>query len=200
MSENASTSSDASKPSVVIRMSVEDYMQDRVDKQIAYFDRKSYNSQTQYKRLKRIEFYLASSIPVLVSFSTMEIVKKAVFGHVQDAEFNLDLLFQIVAAIAGIVLAILNKLMDLESYLDLWKTNRANCEAIEHERFMFLTRSGDYDEDEETAFAKLVDKVESIINNDVQKWKQKNKTEDQQPENKPKRRTKKADADSDDDE
>jgi hypothetical protein len=198
MSQNApSDQAPQTTPQVVTRIGVTDYMQERVDGQIAYFNRKSSNSQSQYKKINRIEFYLASSIPVLVSLSTMEIAKKAVFGHIQDAEVNLDLIFQIIAAIAGIVMAILNKLMDLENYLDLWKTNRANCEAIEHERYMFLTRTGDYDAPEPTAFAKFVDKIESIINNDVQKWKQKDKVE-QQTIVEQKAKNKKAESDNED--
>jgi hypothetical protein len=153
-------------------------MSKRVDEQIDYFNSKSTKAQKKYKSQKRYEFILALSIPVLVTFSTMEVAKKAIFFHVGDASVNLDLMIQITAAIAGIVMAYYNKVMDLEEYYKIWKDNRVNCEALEHERYSFLTRTGDY-EIENLAFPKFVDKIESILNNDVQKWKQKTKIEEE---------------------
>ena len=77
-------------------------------------------------------------------------------------------------------MTIMIKLMDLEEYHKRWTDFRVNCEALEHERFMYLTRTGEYDGDEDEAFEKFVDRIESIINNEVQQWKKKNNQKQQQ--------------------
>ncbi len=162
------------------RITPEQYIKERVQGQIDYFNRKSGEAQRNYKKYKRLEFILAASIPVTVTFSSMAIAKEAVFVEVGNAKVNLDLLFQVVAAVAGVVMAIINKVTDLEDYYKRWKDFRVNSEALEHEKHLFMTRSADYEEGEEDVFSRFVDKVESILSNDVQRWKQKNKQQDEQ--------------------
>lgn len=166
------------------RMEPSEYISSRVQGQIDYFNKKSSQAQNEYKKWKRWEFALAASIPVVITFSSMAIAKDTVFFFVGDKNgiggtpVNLDLVFKVTAAISGIVMAYINKLGDLEEYHKRWKDFRVNSEALEHEKHLFMTRTAEYEEEEE-AFSQFVDKVESILANDVQRWKQKNKQQEE---------------------
>jgi len=138
------------------------YITGRLDKQIDWYDRKSTEKQLAFKKYKRLEFIIAASIPVLISFSTMSLVK--------ETAHNLDTFMQILAAISGVVLVILNKVLELEDYFQLWKDYRMTCEALQHERMLYLTKTEPYDEP--NAFPMLVERIESILHKEMQKWKQ----------------------------
>lgn len=168
----------------VTRITPAGYIEERVQGQIKYFNTKSGQAQQKYKFYKRLEFILAASIPVTITFSSMAISKETVFWHVGTAKFDLDLFFQLMAAAAGVVMAIISKVVDLEDFHKRWTDFRTNSEAMQHQLFLYRTRTGEYD-DEEEAFSKFVDHIESILNNDVLKWKQKSKQAEEQA-NKPK--------------
>jgi hypothetical protein len=136
----------------------EDYIKDRLDNQIAWYDRKSSINQRKYKKYKRLEFIIAATIPVITTLTAIiphEILEKA-------------LLFT--AAFGGIVLVVINKTLELEDYFKFWKEYRTTCESLQYERALYLTRSEPYDEDD--AFPLLVQKTESILSKETQRWQQ----------------------------
>ena len=96
----------------------------------------------------------------------MGIVKDSNIGQA----IHLDTIFQIIAAISGIIVVVLNKLFELEDYQKLWKDYRLTCEALQHERMLYMTKTEPYDEP--NAFPMLVEKVENILHKETQKWKQ----------------------------
>lgn len=164
-------------------MTDEDYINERLIAQRDWYNKRSKQNQHKYKKLKRWEFIIAASIPVLISLNTMSvfesviiwaevktIVQNGVTIQVPDPIFTLSTLLQVIAAIAGIVLVVFNKLLELEAYYKNWKEYRMTNEALEQERVRYLTRSEPYDERD--AFPLLVEKIESILNNEKQKWKQ----------------------------
>lgn len=136
------------------------YIEERLNNQIDWYDRKSSFNQKKYKKYKRIEFIIAATIPVITTLSA-----------VADHEFyKLDTILQICAALGGIVLVIINKFLELDDYFKFWKEYRATCEALQYERSLYLTRSEPYDE--EDAFPLLVQKVESVLSKETQRWQQ----------------------------
>lgn len=145
-----------------------DYIKERVDDQIDYYNRKSSQNQKNYKFLKRWEFYIATSIPLTITLSNMEAISKVEFGL--NAYWGLGTILQVSAAIAGVIVVIINKLLELEEHHKLWKEYRLTCEALQHERLVYLTRTPPYDR--EGAFPLFVEKVEAILNNETFKWKQ----------------------------
>jgi hypothetical protein len=147
------------------------YLKTRLEDQMNWYDRKSSWNQKAYKKFKRLEFTIAASIPVLISFSTMSFVQglSVKFGPNDMYTFGLEAVMQISAAVGGVILVILNKQLELEEYYKLWKDYRSTAEALQQERVKYLTRTEPYDE--EDAFPLLVEKVESILNNETQKWK-----------------------------
>lgn len=164
-------------------MTDKEYMKERVEDQIEWYNRKSSLNQQKYKLIKKRDIIISSVIPVIISFSAVGAVEALNFEftlHNRTATIGLNTVFQITAAVAGVFLVIFNKVIDLEEYYKLWKDYRSTCEALQHERLMYLTRTEPYDEDD--AFPILVDKIESILNNETQKWKQKPQAQQQQPQ------------------
>jgi len=121
-------------------------------------------------------------IPVVVSLSAMGVFQDWQFQYkyyldlpsggqqIKIVEWGLDTVLLTIAAFGGIVQVIFNKVIDLEEHHKLWKDYRATCEALQNQRLLYLTRTEPYDE--EDAFPLFVDKVESILNNEQQKWRQ----------------------------
>jgi|GEM_PF-702582 len=136
----------------------EDYIKNRLDNQIAWYDRKSSINQKKYKKYKRLEFVIAATIPVITTLT-------AIIPHEL-----LEKVLLLGAAFGGIVLVVINKTLELEDYFKFWKEYRSTCEALQYERALYLTRSEPYDEDD--AFPILVQKVESILSKETQRWQQ----------------------------
>ena len=164
-------------------MEDEQYIKERVDTQMDWYDKRATAAQKKYKLYKRWEFIIAASIPVIISFAAMGILDTTVLKSQEiliDGKtkivpvLTLSTIFQIFAAIAGVVVVILNKIVELESYQQNWKEYRLTQEALLQEKFKYLTRTEPYDE--EDAFPMLVEKVEAIVNNETQKWKLVTKT------------------------
>ena len=98
----------------------------------------------------------------------MEAITKVEFGL--NNYWGLATLLQIGAAVAGVVVVIINKILELEEHHKLWKEYRLTCEALQHERLMYLTKTPPYNN--EGSFPQFVEKVEAILNNETFKWKQ----------------------------
>ena len=88
---------------------------------------------------------------------------------------------QVVAALGGVALVIMNSFLELDEHHKLWKEYRVTCEMMRHERYMYLTGSEPYDE--EDAFPRLVEKIEAISNSETQRWKQIDKKTDKKAKN-----------------
>ncbi len=87
-----------------------------------------------------------------------------------EKTWGLSTVLLVVAAFGGVVQVIFNKMIDLEEHFKLWKDYRSTCEALQREQLLYRTRTEPYDEDD--AFPVFVEKIESILNNEQQKWKQ----------------------------
>jgi len=136
------------------------YLRDRLEAQLQWFESKATLNQKRYKKFKRIEFTLAASIPVFISFASTSLI---------DSVEYLPFVFNSLAAIAGVFLAVINSLMSLEEYFRNWKEYRITSEELRHEKIKYLTYSDPYDE--EDTFHVLVNNVEAILNKENQSWR-----------------------------
>ncbi|MEM1136065.1 MAG: DUF4231 domain-containing protein [Bacteroidota bacterium] len=142
----------------------EEYIKERLDNQIAWYDRKSSFNQKKYKKYKRLEFIIAATIPVVTTLT-------AIIPN--DLMEKILLIF---AAAGGIILVVINKMLELEDYFKFWKEYRSTCEALQYERMLYLTRAEPYDE--ENAFPLFVQKTESILSKETSRWQQRVKQVD----------------------
>ena len=155
----------------VALMSDEAYINERLVAQMNWYDKKSSENKRKYKNIKRSESVIAALIPVVITFSTIRVID----------ENGLDIYFQIIAALAGVALVIMNSFLELDEHHKLWKEYRVTCEMMRHERYMYMTRSEPYDEAD--AFPRLVEKIEAILNSETQRWKQIDKKADKKAKN-----------------
>ncbi|WP_338792124.1 DUF4231 domain-containing protein [Bernardetia sp. MNP-M8] len=149
----------------------EEYINERLIDQMNWYDRKSSENKKKYKRIKRAEAIIAALIPVVITFGAFKIVQ----------ENDLGVYLQVVAALAGVALVIMNSFLELDEHHKLWKEYRVTCEMMRHERYMYMTRSEPYDEAD--AFPRLVEKIEAILNSETQRWKQIDKKTDKKQKN-----------------
>jgi len=150
------------------------YFDERLDEQIAYYEKKASENKVKYKYYKRLEFALASSIPVVIGLSSMGVSEGATIFSIEGATsntyyFTVATLLQVLAALSGIVLAFINKIIELDDYYRTWKDYRLTHELLYNQKILYLTKSEPYDEDEES-FTLFVRNIEGILTKEVQKW------------------------------
>lgn len=128
----------------------EDYIQERLEDQIAWYDNKSISAQKYYKNLKRVVIVLSASIPLCVGFIPDHKVWATIVG------------------VIGVIITGIEGWLSLTKYHENWIEYRSICETLRHEKYMYLTKTGVYDNDD--SFKLLVERVESIISRENLNW------------------------------
>lgn len=131
-------------------MDQEQYLQDRVEDQINWYDTKSKTSQRWFKSLRIIEIASAAIIPFIAGYS--ESIPCGI----------------IIIGFLGILIAICTGLAALNKYQENWLMYRTTCETLRHEKFLFMTETKPYDDGE--AFNQLVTRVENLISKENTLW------------------------------
>ena len=139
-------------------MNEEEYLKNRVEDQIAWYDRKSATNKKLFNGLKIAEIIIALSIPFLANF--------IIEGNV-SMKYVIGFLGVIVAAIAGLI--------SLMKYQENWIEYRTTAESLKHEKFLFLTKSGPYSHS--AALERFVERVENLISKENSNWAQFIKTD-----------------------
>jgi Protein of unknown function (DUF4231) len=121
----------------------------RLEDQIDWYDKKSQYAQTWFKRLKIIQLVTAGIIPLLGIFSIPYSDK--------------------ITALLGLVILIVEGLQQLNQYQTNWISYRSTCEALRHEKFLFLAGAGPYSK-EEQKLPLLADRIEGLISQEHAKW------------------------------
>lgn len=138
------------------------YFIERLDDQISWYDSKSISCQKWYKRLK-------ATICVLAAFiAPISLI---------EWEYNKYLL-----GVFGVIITILNFFLSLNKYHENWIQYRMTCELLRHERYLYLTKSGEYSQSDD-AFKRLVTRCESIISSENIDWAQLHRNEPSIPVN-----------------
>lgn len=134
-------------------MTTNDYLTDRVDDQIDWYDKKSSWNQRLYKRLQILQIAAATSIPILAGFITSETtdMKHVVAGM-------------------GALIAIISGILSLYKFQENWIQYRTVSESLKHQKYLFLTKTYPYHTDD--AYHVLVETVENLIAQENSKWSQ----------------------------
>jgi hypothetical protein len=144
-------------------MDIEQYLQERLDDQINWYDRKSGWNQRLHKRLRLLEVVAAASIPFLTGF----IADFAFMTHV--------------VAVVGVAIAVISGAFALFKFQENWIEYRTTAETLKHQKYLFLTQTGPYAG--EDAFHTLVETVEGLISQENSKWTQYIKQQRQKEKN-----------------
>jgi hypothetical protein len=132
-------------------MNQEEYMKERVEDQITWYNNKSKHNQRIFKRLRIIEIIAAALVPVLAGFVS-----------------KFDRL-EYVIALLGIVVVVVAGILSLYRFQEIWTEYRTTCESLKHEKFLFLTGAEPYNVAE--PFGLFVNRVESLISKENTQWK-----------------------------
>jgi hypothetical protein len=118
----------------------------RLEDEIRWYSRKSARCQRLYKWLKFVEIVAAAAIPLLAGFDTpVEVL-----------------------AVLGALIVVLEGLQHVNQYQSNWITYRSTCEALKHEKFLYLARAGPYEV--ERPHSLLAERIESLISQEHAKW------------------------------
>ena len=128
---------------------VSDPIMERLDDQIAWYGNKSSHCQHTYKRIKLIEIIAAALIPFIVG------------AHVPYAAW--------VAGGLGVLITILEGVLQLYQFQQIWVAYRATAEAMKHEKFIYLAKAGDYAKSSDP-HALLAERVEALGSQENSKW------------------------------
>jgi Protein of unknown function (DUF4231) len=121
----------------------------RLEEQIAWYDKKSQDAQFWFKTLKLVQLVTAGIIPLLAIFSIPYSDK--------------------VTALLGLVILVVEGLQQLNQYQTNSISYRSTCEALRHEKYLFLAGAGPYARAEQ-ALPLLADRIEGLISQEHAKW------------------------------
>jgi hypothetical protein len=132
-----------------------EYLEQRLDDQINWYDKKSAFNQKWYKCLRLIEIIAAASIPLLA-------------GYMQKPEY------EVWAGMAigpiGLTVAVLAGIVSLYRFQENWNEYRAVAESLKQEKYLYLSRAEPYRGDQ--PFELLVQRVEALLKSETTGWAQ----------------------------
>lgn len=131
-----------------------EYLSQRVQKQIDWYDKKSGWSQWWFKRLRIVEIVAAAMIPFLTAVPDIT---------------NGPRMKYIIGAL-GVVITIAAGVLALFQFQERWIEYRATSEALTKEKFLFLTKTEPYAGAE--GFAAFVQRVENLLSKENTGWAQ----------------------------
>ncbi len=122
----------------------------RLDEEIAWYDRRASRNQLWYRVLKFVVIVAAALIPFL---SGMEAIKPWPW---------------LVGAL-GVLIAIAEGVQQVNQHHANWTAFRATCEALKHEKYLYHANAGPYAGANE-ARVLLAERIEALISQETTKW------------------------------
>ena len=138
-------------------MGKEDYIEQRLEDQIAWYDDKAGWNQRWFKRLQVVIIVAGALVPFVSGLGT-------------DAGVWDDV-------VVGVLVAALTAVLGLYKFQENWVQYRATAESLKREKYVFLAGVPPYAGDE--AFDLLVERVEGLMLSEHANWaKQGNEAEE----------------------
>ncbi len=126
-----------------------DPIMERLEDQLAWYDRKSLANQRAYRRIKIAEILAAAIIPFLAGLG---------LPHTS-----------IVTGGLGVLITVLEGLLHLNQYQQNWINYRSTCEALKHEKYTYLGKAAPY-ANVPDPHALLAERIESLVSQEHAKW------------------------------
>ena len=122
---------------------------ERLEDQIAWYDRKSMTNQRCFKSIKMVEITAAAFIPFMSAFSIPEMMW--------------------VTGGLGILITVLEGILHLNQYQQNWIAYRSTCESLKHEKYVYLGKASPYVNAADPR-ALLAERIESLVSQEHAKW------------------------------
>ncbi|WP_278553561.1 DUF4231 domain-containing protein [Companilactobacillus pabuli] len=136
---------------MIKNMNVDDYLKSRVEDQINWYDRKS--------KKQKLFYYLCQFTLSILSATITALAGIQYFT--KSVSWILPLL--------GAASVITQSVLGFTKLQEKWIQYRTISETLKKEKYMFLTKSGTYD-DSNGSFNTFVERCESIISNENINW------------------------------
>ena len=120
----------------------------RLEDQITWYDRKSRSNQRTFKVLKCWTILIGAAVPVLVAFGW-------------DDARGVALLTATIAVAEG--------LQQLNQHQTNWILYRATCEALKHEKYLYLAHAGPY-ATAANPTTLLAERIEGLVSQEHARW------------------------------
>ncbi len=127
-----------------------DPIMQRLEEQIAWYDRKSIFNKKAYKRIKVVEIIAAALIPLIASL-------------------KIPYSTAVITGSLGVLITILEGLIHLNQYPQNWTSYRSTCEALKHEKFVYIAKAAPYASDADR-YPLLAERIESLVSQEHAKW------------------------------
>lgn len=129
-----------------------EYLEQRLDDQINWYDKKSSANQAAYKRLRLIEIIAAAAIPLLAGYS-------------ENSRY-----IGMIIGVIGLIVAVIAGIVSLYRFQENWNEYRASAESLKQEKYLYLARAEPYNGDQ--PFELLVQRVEALLKSETTGWAQ----------------------------
>lgn len=134
-------------------MDINEYISNRLEDQINWYDKKSVSCQKKYKNAQVAEIILAALIPLLSAYAKDYTCIAFIVG------------------LLGAVIAILQSITKLFKWHENWIEYRTTCELLRYQKYLFITKSAPYNSEPEDINNLFVRNIENIISSENNKWK-----------------------------
>ena len=128
-----------------------DVIIERLEDQIGWYDRKSSANQKTFRRIKVFEIVAAAIIPFIAG----------TFKEYPQAAW--------ITAGLGVAITICEGFLQLNQNQQNWIGYRSTCEALKHEKFLYLAGAPPY-AGAQNPRALLAERVESLVSQEHAKW------------------------------
>jgi hypothetical protein len=119
---------------------------ERLEDQINWYDSKSRTCQARFKTFKMFVIAAAALIPFTAGFQAPAWLTGAL----------------------GALIAVTEGLQQLNQYQANWIAYRSTCEALKHEKFLYLGHAGPYTAVDSHSL--LAERIESLVSQEHAKW------------------------------
>lgn len=133
------------------KIDIETYFKERFEPKYEFFEFQARRHRRYYLRIRMAEIVFAALIPLKVAFIPHETI-----------------LFKVLVGGFAVLVTILSGMLLLNRYQEKWITFRATADALQREKYLFLTRRGEYHH--RNAEGIFVEQVEAILNNEEKQW------------------------------
>lgn len=134
---------------------IDDYIKNRLDDQINWYDNKAASSQKWYKIFQIAELVIAAVIPLLSGYAT-------------DCK-----VIAVLIGIGGALITLIEGICKLFRFHENWIEYRATCELLRHEKYLYQMKAFPYCK-EESYDQLFVKNVEALISSESSRWKANN--------------------------
>lgn len=128
-------------------MSQADVHLERLEDQLTWYDRKAAYNERMFKRFRLATLVISVSIPLSAAF-----VK-----------------YTVITGSLGALIALFEGMQQLNQYQQNWRSYRSTAEALKHEKYLFLSKAGDY-ASAVNPRALLAERVEGLVSQEHAKW------------------------------